>query len=404
MSKIKTGTIREKRITRNGKTYKYYEARYTSGFDPGTGKQIQKSITGKTKTEVNKKLREILSDLDKGIYTEPNKMTLAQWLDIWLDEYVAPSVKPLTYSSYKSQIEIHIKYMLGNLKLTDITSAQLQKFCNDLTRGKKLSPKSAKSRSGEGLSAKSVKNTMAVLSKALQQAVEVKYLPYNPVNAVKLPRVVKPEINPLTEDEVTAFLSEIKSDERFTNLFIVAVFTGMREGEICGLSWDEIDFERGTITIKQQLQKGKEKGSKHYIAVTKNGKARTITAAPYVMKVLRTQQLKQAEERLKLGQAWNNEFNLVFTQIDGSYIPCQTVLKHFKKIATKIKRPDARFHDLRHTYAVMSLQEGDDVKTVQENLGHATASFTLDVYGHVSEKMKKESAERMEKLIKKINV
>ncbi|MBQ8288025.1 MAG: tyrosine-type recombinase/integrase [Clostridia bacterium] len=110
----------------------------------------------------------------------------------------------------------------------------------------------------------------------------------------------------------------------------------------------------------------------------------------------------QHRERLAMGIDWQNEMNLVFTYPDDSYIPMQTVLKRFKRIAAKIGRPDARFHDLRHTYAVMSLQEGDDVKTVQQNLGHATASFTLDVYGHVSEKMKQESAARMDRFIRKV--
>jgi len=103
-----------------------------------------------------------------------------------------------------------------------------------------------------------------------------------------------------------------------------------------------------------------------------------------------------------MGLAWQNTFNLVFTDKTGKFIVPQTALKRFKAITTKIGRPDARFHDLRHTYAVTALQEGDDVKTVQQNLGHATASFTLDVYGHVSEKMKKESAARMQSYFEKI--
>ena len=108
------------------------------------------------------------------------------------------------------------------------------------------------------------------------------------------------------------------------------------------------------------------------------------------------------KQHLHMGLTWKNEWNLVFTQEDGKYIPPQTALKHFKKVAERIGRPDARFHDLRHTYAVASLQEGDDVKTVQQNLGHATAAFTLDVYGHVSEKMKQESAARMARFIEKV--
>lgn len=114
------------------------------------------------------------------------------------------------------------------------------------------------------------------------------------------------------------------------------------------------------------------------------------------------QRKEQRKEHLAAGLTWQNEWNLCFTYPNGGYIPLQTALKHFKKIAAKIGRPDARFHDLRHTYAVTLLQEGDDIKTVQQNLGHATASFTLDVYGHVSEKMKQESAARMERFIEKI--
>ncbi len=121
------------------------------------------------------------------------------------------------------------------------------------------------------------------------------------------------------------------------------------------------------------------------------------------MDILKKVRQEQANNHLTVGFAWKNDFNLVFTSEIGEFVKPQTALKHFKRIATKIGRPDARFHDLRHTYAVTALQEGDDVKTVQQNLGHATASFTLDVYGHVSEKMKKESAARMQSYFEKIN-
>jgi len=129
---------------------------------------------------------------------------------------------------------------------------------------------------------------------------------------------------------------------------------------------------------------------------------RTLTAAPFVMDILKRVQETQRSDQLALGSAWQNSFNLVFTDKAGRFIYPQTAFKHFKAIAAKIGRPDARFHDLRHTYAVTALQEGDDIKTVQQNLGHATASFTLDVYGHVSEKMKKESAARMQSYFEKI--
>ena len=212
----------------------------------------------------------------------------------------------------------------------------------------------------------------------------------------------KKEIKPLTETEIAAFLREIQKDEPLRDLFTVALFTGMREGEICGLSWEAVDFINDTITVKQQLCKEKEKGGKHYIAATKNDKSRTLTVPPFVMDILKRIFREQKEARFTAGLAWENEWNLVFTNKLGKFVNPATALKRFKAAAARIGRPDARFHDLRHTYAVTALQEGDDVKTVQQNLGHATASFTLDVYGHVSEKMKKESAARMQNYFEKI--
>ena len=127
-----------------------------------------------------------------------------------------------------------------------------------------------------------------------------------------------------------------------------------------------------------------------------------IVSAPFVMSTLKEVKRSQNENRLKAGTAWENKWNLVFTDEVGNHNKPQSVLKRFKSAAAKIGRPKTRFHDLRHTYAVTSLQEGDDIKTVQSDLGHATASFTLDVYGHVSEKMKTESAARMEAFIQNI--
>lgn len=383
-----TGTIRKKIVNRKGKEYIYWEARYTVGVDPGTGKQKQKSITGKTQKEVAKKLKEATCAIDKGVYTEPQRLTYSAWLDIWIEEYAVQSCKASTVSTYRQQIEKHIKPALGNVKLSAINTMQIQKLLNDMTQKKRLAPKS-------------VKNVHGIVHKSLSQAVKMHYIPFNPTDACELPRIEKKEIRPLSEDEIKGFLAEIEKGEQFDRLFKVALFTGMREGEICGLPWSAVNFKKGTITVKQQLQKEKEKGGKYYIAATKNDKTRTITAAPFVMEILRQEKQEQMKDQMNVGFVWN-EWNLVFTYPDGSHTIPRTILKHFKAIMEKLGRPDARFHDLRHTYAVMSLQEGDDPKTVQENLGHATASFTLDVYGHVSEKMKQDSAARMENYISKI--
>ena len=384
-----SGSIRKKKVTRNGKTYEYWEGRFTAGYAPATGKQIQRSITGATQKEVAQKIRAEQAKLDNKTYTAPNKMYIGEWLDTWLSEYVQPSVKPLTYSTYKDNVVNHIKPNFSKIRLSDLDTQSIQKFCNDLTRVKNLAPKT-------------VKNIIGTFHKALQQAVELRYLPYNPTDTIKLPRVTRKELRPFTETEIKLFLEHIESEE-LADLFKVALFTGMREGEVCGLPWDAVDFANGTITVKRQLQKDKETGV-FFIAPTKNDKRRVITAAPYIMEILSSHKLAQEQDKRKSEEhgMWNNQWDLVFTYGNGSNIPMNTVRGVFKRIVKRIGAGEVRFHDMRHTYAVLSLQEGDDVKTVQSNLGHATASFTLDVYGHVSEKMRKDSSERMQNLIDKL--
>ncbi len=351
------------------------------------GKRV--SFYGAKQSDAVKAMRAAQKAADDGTYFEPTRLTVAEWLTTWLSEYVAPSCKPLTLSTYKSRVDTHILPALGKIKLTSLNATQIQTFYNDLQRE-------------QGLSPKTIKNVHGILHKALDQAVKLRYIGLNPADACTLPRMEKKEIKPLSEDEIAAFLREIAEGEPLRNLFTVALFTGMREGEICGLAWDSVDFINGTITVRQQLCKEKKKGGVHYIAATKNDKSRTLTVAPFVMEILKEVFREQTVQRSLAGSAWANDWNLVFTNALGEHIVPQTALKRFKAVAERIGRPDARFHDLRHTYAVTALQEGDDVKTVQENLGHATASFTLDVYGHVSEKMKKESAARMQSYFEKI--
>ena len=351
----------------------------------------RRSFYADRQSDALKAMRAAQKAADDGNYLEPTRITVSAWLDTWLHEYAANTCKPLTLSTYQSRIETHIRPALGKIKLTDLTAAHVQTFYNDLTRNKGLAPKTVNSVHG-------------ILHKALTQAVKLRYIGYNPADACDTPRLTQREITPLSESEITAFLAELhRSEEPLSRLFRVALFTGMREGEICGLPWDAVDFASGTITVRQQLQKEKKKGGSFYIATTKNEKTRTITAAPFVMDLLREEYAAQRKARLAAGLIWKNEWNLVFTNAIGEHIVPQTALKRFKAVCTRIGRPDARFHDMRHTFAVASLQEGDSVKTVQENLGHATASFTLDVYGHVSDKMKQDSAARMEKFIEKVN-
>lgn len=385
-----SGTIRKKTVNRNGKEYTYWEARYTEGYDPGTGKQIQRSVTGKTQKEVAQKLKAATAAIDAGTYTAPSKLTVGEWLDIWSADYLG-GVKPLTEVSYKGHIRNHIKPALGAIKLEALNTHTIQKFYNDLGQPHDDVP---------ALSAKTVKNIHGILHMALQQAVAVGYIRFNPTDACTLPRIVKKELTPLDEEQSKAFLQAIKG-HRFEALFTVTLFTGMREGEVIGLCWGCVDFEKGTILIEKQLQREKKPNGAYVFAPLKNGKSRKITPAPWVMQVLRHHRAVQAEQRLKAGSVWEDS-GLVFTDEIGHHLATHTVYKEFKAVVASIGCPNTRFHDLRHSYAVAAIRSGDDIKTVQGNLGHATAAFTLDVYGHVTDQMKQESANRMESYIKDV--
>lgn len=385
-----TGSIRKKTVLREGREYTYWEARVTVGVDPGTGKQIRRSFSGKTQKEVREKMQAAAVAVNDGDYFEPSKMTVGQWLDTWAAEYLN-SVKPRTVDSYKANIEQHLKPAIGAKRLSALTAVDVQRLYNGLTNKRTKQP----------LSAKSKKNVHGTLHKALEKAVSLGYIRHNPADKPDLPKVQKVEIKPLADAEMVAFLNIIKG-HKYEAVYLVTLFTGMREGEVLGLTWDCIDLKGGTITIKQQLQKVRGTGGEYVLSGTKNGKTRLITPANYVMQVLTNQRKTQNEQRLKAGAAWSNPLNLVFTNPLGRNLCAQTVYLHFKKLAAAAGIPEARFHDLRHSYAVAALRSGDDIKTVQENLGHHTAAFTLDTYAHVTEKMRQESARRMDRFIEGI--
>ena len=162
------------------------------------------------------------------------------------------------------------------------------------------------------------------------------------------------------------------------------------------------DLTKGTITVDKQLQLIRGSKGQYQMVPTKNSKGRTISIAPYVVTTLKKVKHKQLENRLRYGECWEDS-GFVFTDELGHHLSASSVYKSFKAVMVQIGSPETRFHDLRHSYAVASIKSGDDIKTVQENLGHATAAFTLDTYGHVTKQMKQESADRMEQFIKAVN-
>jgi integrase len=362
-----------------------WESRITVGRNPATGQPIRKSLYAPTQGELVKLVKQAQAELEQGTFIEPNKLTVASWADIWMSEYLG-GIKESTQASYMGHMNNHIKPALGAVQLQKLTPHEIQKFYNRLSKG--------------GKAAKTIKNIHGVLHSAMEQAIKLGYVKSNPTTACTLPRIVKPDVKIMEDDIVAEFLNAIQGDI-FEAIFFVDLFSGMRQSEILGLPWENVNFNQGTILINQQLVKSKL-DRRYYIDTTKHDKIRIITPAPMVMEKLKLRKAQQEAEQNQAGDMWRNEWNLVFTNEAGRYLVHHTVRKHYKKIVAGLGAPNLTFHGMRHSYAVISIIRGDDPRIVQENLGHHTAAFTLDTYVHTTSKAKKDSANRMEQYIKEI--
>lgn len=236
------------------------------------------------------------------------------------------------------------------------------------------------------LSPASVRLAYKVLHQALEKAVDLGYIPQNPASRCQLPRLEQKEILPLDDHLLNA-----AKGGKLEHLLPVALFTGLRLSELLGLTWDAVDLQRGTINVNKQLTLSKHRSSGLF-ASPKSGRGRVITAAPTAIRALNAQKRQQAEMQLRAGPLWDNSPGLVFTNELGGPLCQQGVDVAFNKAMSGAGLSGVRFHDLRHTYAVNAIRAGDDIKTVQGNPGHATAAFTLDRYGHFTERMRQDSA------------
>ncbi len=380
----KTGCIREYSITKNGKTYHYWQAVITAGYK-ADGKPKKATITGKTAAEVIERMNLMQADVVTGDYCDPANITLSQWLHTWLDNFCT-DIKYRTKEEYRNIIEKRIDPVIGGIRLDRLTPVDVQVFCNDLKNlktGKKLSPKR-------------IKDIHGLLFTSLKCAVNNEILRKNVAQNTKLPRVKDKEINPLEEADIQRFLKEIENSE-YRMLFTFALFSGLRESELCGLTWDCVHFGRNEITVKQQLQR---QNGEYVLADTKTDNIATISIAGNIMEELkeyRRVQLRRSSET----PDWNNEMNLVFTNKNGRYIVPHVAYLNFKKIAESIGMPDARFHDLRHSFATSLLANGVDIKTVQATLRHADPS-TTQRYVHCTDAMMKHGADMMDKLYARV--
>jgi len=355
-----------------------WEARYS------TPEGKQKSVYGKTEKEVTAKLRGVLHDLDTGTWREPSKMTVGEWLDTWLSDYQGHTTGR-TVETYRCIVNGHFKPTFGTVKLSSFSQMHVRRMIADLQK--------------KGRSASTIRHSCAILGGSMKCAIEAGLIKDNPVTGIKLPRKVKPKFTVIDREQIPAFV-EAAEKSKSPNELLFMLYTGTRVGEVRGLRWDDIDFDAGTAHIQRQLNPATH-GER--FTPPKDGEDREIHLAAEAVEVLKRQRKRQLEQRIAAGDKWVEDDvtrDLVFRQPNGKAHSELSIYKACKAAGQEIGVPGLHPHDLRHSYAVAALRSGVDVKTVQHNLGHKSASITLDTYAAYTSDAGKEGAKKLSDYLK----
>ena len=353
------------------------------------GKRRQKwhSVKG-TKRDAERELARLLNDLNTGGYVEPTRMLVRDYLEKWL-EVARTKVAPKTYERYEEIVRLHLAPALGHHQLAKLHSLHIESYYAEaLVSGR---------RNGRGgLSAQTVVHHHRVLHRALKQAVQHLLIARNPCDAVEPPRPEKAEVRVVDEAQAAELLHSLKGTRLFAPT-ILALVTGMRRGELLALTWPDIDMENQVMSVRRSLQQTNEGVS---VKMPKSGRGRTIALPPIAVEALSRHKAEQAQERLALGPAYENN-GLVFARADGSAWPPDSFTSAFAAALRKAKLPHLNFHALRHSHATMLLKSGINPKVVSERLGHAKVGTTLDIYSHVLPGMQEEAAQRIDSALRK---
>ena len=353
-----------------------WEARYTAPD------KSQRSVYGATEKEVTAKLRKALHEIDAGKWSEPSRMTVKSWLEIWLKDYQTHNAER-TVRKYRCITNKHFIPAIGKLQLAKVLPLHIRHMINGMGN----------------LQPSTLKNYIRILYSAMQCAIEAGLIRDNPVANAKLPRVPPTKFCIIDRPLFPAFI-EAANATPYPNELLIMLMTGLRIGEVRGLQWGDCDLKAGTIHVQRQLHPINHDNPRY--SAPKYGEDRTIHIPEEAVAVLRNQRRRQAEQRLASGHWVDDDISrdLVFRLADGRAHNDRTVYKAVKAAGAAIGKPELHPHDLRHSYAIAALSSGVDIKTVQHNLGHKTANMTLDVYAAYIEDAGKEGASKLSAYLK----
>ena len=359
------------------------------GRDPGTGKRRQLFRSARTKHDAERLLVELLHERDSGLERPAGRQTVRQYLERWLDDYVAVSVAPSTASHYRDIVRHRLIPALGSVELAELRPQQIQAFYSRLLH-------EGRADGTGGLSAKSVLRFHQVLHAALHHAVRWQLLARNPADAVQPPRAARRELTTIDAADVSRLLAA--ADETpIGNLARMAVMTGMRRGELLGLRWRDVDLDGGMAHVQQTAQRIAGQGWVFRQPKTRLSR-RSIALSPATVTMLRRHRREQLAARLLAGSAYQDA-DLVFASGLGTPLEPGTVNRCWWRVLASAGVGHVRWHDLRHAHATLMLSAGVHPKVVSERLGHASVAITLDVYSHVVPGLQVAAAAQLDTLL-----
>jgi integrase len=311
-------------------------------------------------------LRELLAAIENGGYVPKQKETVARFMERWLDTYAATNTTLRTQQGYQGNVNRYIAPAIGNIDLQKLTARHIQGMYADLL--------------AQGLSARTVLHTHRVLSEALSHGVRWGLLTRNVAEAATPPHPQHKAMEMWDADTINRFL-EAARISRFHDLYHLAILTGMRRSELCGLQWPAVDLLAGKLSVSRTLQRILGKGLVE--GQPKTGKSRrSIALSPEAVNLLHAVRGRQIEQRLAAGEAWHNT-GYVFTQADGTPVEPDKVTQEFARVVKVARLPHLTLHGLRHAHATLLLTAGVHLKVVSERLGHSNIAITADTYSHV---------------------